>query len=369
MDLNTSTLRGAERVQLELRSLYASHGYRRYKMSKFEEYDLYARNKDFLVSDRLITFTDTDGKLMALKPDVTLSIIRNCGDVDGCVTKLYYNENVYRVSKGSGVFGEIMQTGLECIGDIDAYSIFEVVLLAAESLGKISADYALDISHMGVVEYALGLSGAPDELRQRLLSCISEKNPHELRALCAECGADSAPLELLISTCGRADAVLGTLRGAFSDCAELDELESLARTLEKCAGGERINIDFSVTGNASYYNGFVFNGFVNGISSRILSGGQYDKLMRSMGRRSRAVGFAVYLDLLERFGESRSEYDVDTVLLYDDTTPLDVLCGMVKVLGSSGKSVTAQRRLPEGLHCKQLLRIHEGSVEIIENNA
>ena len=27
---------------------------------------------------------------------------------------------------------------------------------------------------------------------------------------------------------------------------------------------------------------------------------QYDKLMKKMGRRSRAVGFAVYLDMLER---------------------------------------------------------------------
>ena len=38
-------------------------------MSKFEEYDFYAVNKDFLVSDSVITFTDTNGKLMALKPD------------------------------------------------------------------------------------------------------------------------------------------------------------------------------------------------------------------------------------------------------------------------------------------------------------
>lgn len=369
MDLKGSTLRSDERAQLELRSLYSSYGYRRYKMSKFEEYDLYARNKDFLVSDRVITFTDTNGKLMALKPDVTLSIIRNCGDVEGCVTKLYYNENVYRVSKGNGVFGEIMQTGLECIGDVDAYSIFEVIMLAAESLGKISADYVLDISHMGVVEYAIERAGLPADSREKTLAYIGEKNAHELRTLCAECGADASPLETLVSTWGRADSVIPTLKEVFADCDALCELEELVHSLGKCGYGEHINIDFSVTGNARYYNGFVFNGFVNGISSRILSGGQYDKLMQSMGRRSRAVGFAIYLDLLERFGDCTCAYDVDTVILYDDGTPLDVLLGMIKMLNSSGKSVTAQRKLPEGLHCKQLMRLREGSVEIIENNA
>ena len=53
-------------------------------MSRFEEYDFYARNKDFLVSDRIITFTDSRGRLLALKPDVTLSIIKSGSDRQGC---------------------------------------------------------------------------------------------------------------------------------------------------------------------------------------------------------------------------------------------------------------------------------------------
>ena len=67
-------LKADERFVFELRSLYRSYGYTHYRMSKFEEYDLYVRNKDFLSSSGIITFTDTNGKLMALKPDVTLSI-------------------------------------------------------------------------------------------------------------------------------------------------------------------------------------------------------------------------------------------------------------------------------------------------------
>ena len=70
-------LKKEEKVIYSLRSLYGKYGYIPFNMSKFEEYELYVKNKDFLVSDSVITFNDTNGKLLALKPDVTLSIIKN----------------------------------------------------------------------------------------------------------------------------------------------------------------------------------------------------------------------------------------------------------------------------------------------------
>ena len=70
-------LKNEERAVFALRKLYRSFGYAPYKMSRFEEYDLYVRNKDFLVSDQVITFSDRSGRLLALKPDVTLSIVKN----------------------------------------------------------------------------------------------------------------------------------------------------------------------------------------------------------------------------------------------------------------------------------------------------
>ena len=112
MDFNSTELKKEEEAVFALRSLYGKYGYSQYKMSKFEEYDLYVRNKDFLISDSIITFTDMNGKLMALKPDVTLSIIKNGTDNVGCVQKVYYNENVYRVPKGTNSFKEIMQVDL-----------------------------------------------------------------------------------------------------------------------------------------------------------------------------------------------------------------------------------------------------------------
>ena len=50
----------------------------------------------------------------------------------------------------------------------------------------------------------------------------------------------------------------------------------------------------------SYYNGIAFKGFIEGIPTGILSGGEYDGLMKKMKRKSRAIGFAVYLDEISR---------------------------------------------------------------------
>ena len=145
-----SILRRDERAGYQLRELYRRHGYTLYRMSKFEEYDLYVRNKSFLVSEHILTFTDTDGRLMALKPDVTLSIVKNSPDAPGATQKVCYNETVYRTSPAAAGYREIMQAGLECIGDLDAYTAGEVLALADESLALISGDHLLDISHMGV---------------------------------------------------------------------------------------------------------------------------------------------------------------------------------------------------------------------------
>ena len=75
--MTSAYLNPDEKVLYSLRDLYRSYGYLPYKVSKFEEYDLYEQNKNFQDCRQILTFTDTDGRLMALKPDITLSIVKN----------------------------------------------------------------------------------------------------------------------------------------------------------------------------------------------------------------------------------------------------------------------------------------------------
>lgn len=357
-------LKNEERALLGLRSLYRAYGYLPFKMSKFEEYDLYVRNKDFLVSDRIIAFNDTNGKLMALKPDVTLSIIKNAEDAVGVKQKVYYNENVYRVSRRTGQFKEIMQAGLECVGDIDSYDLYETVLLAAESLAMISEEFVLDVSHLGILTALLDEIGGDAAWRREVAACVASKNRHDLEKLCEGLPTEqTAKLCACIEIYGEAGEVLEALEpictGAAARAA-LEELRGLAELLAGSAHANRIRFDFSIVNDMSYYNGIVFRGFLAGISEGVLAGGQYDKLLRRMGRKGGAVGFAIYLDLLEELEAERKEHDVDVLVLYDEFTPSALLAETVRSLVAAGSCVSAQKAIPRNLRYRSLRDCRKG---------
>lgn len=140
--------------------------------------------------------------------------------------------------------------------------------------------------------------------------------------------ADTELLRQLLAIKGTPAAVLPqleTLLAGRVDEQTLSQFTNVIRSLEGTAVEPMLRIDFSVVDDIHYYNGFVFKGFINGLPGSVLSGGQYDKLMKKMKRTDRAIGFAVYLDMLERLEESGDAYDVDAVLLYDDTTALPVI--------------------------------------------
>lgn len=359
-------IKNEEKAVRLLRSLYSKYGYLPYKMNKFEEYDLYVRNKDFLVSDRVITFNDTDGSLMALKPDVTLSIIKNGDDAAGVKQKVCYNEHVYRVSDSTGRFREIMQTGLECIGDIDAYDIYEVISLAAQSLSMISDSYMLEVSHLGVISSLIDEACDDPRFAAEALSFIAEKNRHDLKKLCTKYGLSAENTDKvlsLVTVYGNRRKVIDTLRPLCREKAKaaLDELELISSLLDNDGISDRVIFDFSVINDKNYYNGVVFRGFLDGICDGVLSGGQYDSLMKKMGRTSGAAGFALYLDKLEQLRRPNEGYDVDILLLYDKDTDKQALASAVKNIVAAGNSVSAQKSIPEKLRYREITDIRGGS--------
>ena len=364
-----------ENVVFQLRALYNQYGYSQYKMNKFEEYDLYARNKDFLISDSVITFMDTNGKLMAMKPDVTLSIVKNSKDNLEALQKLYYNETVYRVSKNTRSFKELMQVGLECLGSIDDYCICEVLMLAAQSLRRISQDCILDISHLGLLSELMDTMGVPGSSKNALLKCIGEKNSHELVALCRSCGITEENIALLkqvVTTSGSPETVLPKLQQLLDGIMDTGTVAQLIRITEALANSsirDMLRFDLSVVDDIRYYNGIVFKGFIHTVPSSVLSGGQYDKLMQKMHKKSGAIGFAVYVDALERLDRQQETYDVDTVVLYSEGVSLSAVQAQVNALRAEGRSVMVQRCLPEHIHCRQILKLTGSEVEILENNA
>ncbi len=350
---------------LRLRELYRSRGYLPYRMSKFEPYDLYLRNKSFLVSENILTFTDTDGRLMALKPDVTLSIVKNAQSPSSGLEKVYYHENVYRTTSAGLGFREIMQTGLECIGDLDLAAMGEVLSLAAESLGLLGGGaYLLDLGHMGLVSRLLE-QVREENVRERLLAELGRKNTAALSQLCAQAGVERDLADRLCRLArlyGPPDRILPQLKelAAGSQTKEsLEELESLCRIMTHLHLADNLRLDFSIANDMRYYNGIIFRGYLPGLASGVLAGGRYDNLLRRMGKTGQAIGFAVYLDQLERL-DSDSEYDVDTLLLYGPETDPAAAAARAAYLAAEGKTVRMDRTIPRELRWRELVRFEEG---------
>lgn len=360
-------LTAGEKYIFGLRSLYEAYGYMHYKMSKFEEYDLYSKNKDFLVSDGVITFTDTSGKLLALKPDVTLSIIKNTTGSTSLTQKLYYNENVYRVSKNTHTFKELMQVGLECIGEVDDLCLYEVLELSAKSLKCISERCVLDVSDIGILLRLLDFAGIPDEEKKEALRCISEKNMHELASKCLAAGADPLKTEKLVNIIklhGTPGEVAEELKKQFEGIIDREESERFFNLVSALDDTEKIvNIDFSLVEDTDYYNGLIFKGFIEGIPNSVLSGGQYDTLMRKMKRRESAVGFAVYLDMLEQLNKNSEKFDVDVILVYNNQSAFREITACADKLRKEGKSVLVTGRIPDSIRYETVLKVENGEVK------
>ena len=305
MQIPESLLTREEKAQLMLRALFEQAGYTRYAMSRFEPYDLYVENKDFLGNDRIITFTDVSGKLMALKPDVTLSIVRRASFLPGDFSRVYYTENVYRARPGDGAFREILQAGVECIGDLGMDDVCDVLLLAKSALNALHPDNLLMVSHPGFVSGMMQAAGVQSRMVALLLQAVQDKNMPQLTALCSENGLGTDACQLLrslIEVYGPLDASLLQLQSLCRNDAmrsACTELSQVGEALKKVGAEESIRIDFSVMGNMQYYDGLVFTGYINGLPGAILSGGQYGGLLQKMGRPATAIGFAVYLNEVE----------------------------------------------------------------------
>ena len=319
-------LRGSERAAFLLRALYEKYGYRKYRMGKFEEYDFYTGYKDFLPGGQILAFTDLDGKLMALKPDVTMSIVKRTRAAPDRPERLYYNESIYRPARDAREYREISQIGLEYIGAVTAETNIELVGLALKSLARISGRFILDVSHNGYLAGLYESVDLPPDVRRESARLMEQKNTHDLRLLleahgvCADMTGRFCALATLCDAGKRAPPdggggyASGGQSGFMRSLAEagrlavndkmraaLEELNALygAFAGDPAVGSLRLDLS-SFAGDASYYNGIVMKGYVMESPRAVLSGGRYDPLLRRLGvKELEAIGFAVYLDELD----------------------------------------------------------------------
>lgn len=367
MDEFLATLSKEDSLTYELSMLYKQWGYKEYRMAKFEEYSFYSDNRDFLSGKGILAFNNSDGRLMALKPDITLSIVKNAKLSDS-LTKLYYNESVFRMSDSSNDYKEIKQTGVEVLGTVDDYLVAEMVMLAAKSLKTIDKDFVLSISHMAFIPSVLAELNISENTKKEIIECVKSKNIHDLRSICEKCGVSADKTDLLsnlASLSGKMNDILPKLRELAcnddmkSACGELEFIEASLKKSELC---NKLFIDLSVLNNTEYYNGIIFQGYVEKAPVAVLSGGRYDKLAGKLRENTQAIGFAVYLDNLNFYYRKARGYDSDILIVFDSANSSVSLLSLVESFVEKGFSVRVEHSIPKGYKAKTVYAYENGAL-------
>ncbi len=352
-------------LALELPAVYESFSYRKYSMAKFEEYSFYSDHRKFLPDAGIIAFNNSDGRLMALKPDITLSIVKNAKLTEQGCARLYYNDTVYRMREDTHDYREIRQIGAEALGQVDAYTQAELCYLALCSLAKIDPDFILSVSHMGLAVHYADTLPLSHGLKKQLIRFVASKSLHEIRSLCEGQRLDPEITERLCGFSalrGTLAEVLPALTGLCVDQTMREaakELAALERELSGTPYADRICFDASVINHIDYYNGLIFQGSVRRCPFPVLSGGRYDLLAGRIRARAQAIGFAVYLDGLNLYYPTVTEGDADVFILCGEDTA--GLLEQVRALTDAGKTVRVGKD-PNGVRAGQILRYEEGKL-------
>ena len=312
-------------VLLNIRKMYDSYGYKKISLPSFEEYDLYNENKDF-IDRNVLTVMSPNGKLLALRPDITLSVAKKVSkDQSLKYSKIYYQENTYNLTKYVG-YEEDEQLGIELIGKESTFLDFEIINLAVKSLDIVNKKSMIVLSHAGFISSVFENFDLEYEIKEEILDCINRKNSHDIQKMLKRNEHISENVKKLIY---KIPELSGNLENIEKELLKyeingntkkiLSELKQLNSLLMKFYKKSKIIFDFSVVKNLNYYNGIILQGYIEGFPNVILTGGRYDKLFEKFGVDTGAVGFAILTDGLKGYYKDTDKKDFEILIAYDNS--------------------------------------------------
>lgn len=300
-------------------SVFEGWSYEEVLTPSVDYYALFEQGMGTTEAQSSFRFTDNDGLMLSLRPDVTSSVARVAA------TLLADRERPLRLCYAAPVFRQQQQShaewrrentqlGCELIGTAGEAADLEVLLLAAEILKSIGLGESacITINDVGILDGLLNDLELEDSSRENLRQLIDTRDGSELRNFLDQNRIEDSTRTALIGLAnltGKA-AVLDNARGLITNAtslAALDRLERLWRVIESLRLTELFEIDLADVSSLDYYTGLSFKVFVKGVGYRVGRGGRYDGLTASFGKAEPAVGFVLSLDaLVEVLGRNKS---------------------------------------------------------------
>lgn len=261
-------------------------------------------------AERSFRFTDNDGRLLTLRPDITSSVAR------AAATLLANKPRPLRLCYAAPVFKqqhqspaewrrEHTQVGCELIGADDAAADLEILRLATEILNQLGLEnaFCLTINSVEIFNGLADHSSLDVNLRDELRRLIDSRDAAELESFFNAHPVASetrVAFSQLMKLNGKGD-VLRDARSFITNprsIAALNSLDHLWQQIESLDLASSFEVDLADVSSLDYYTGLSFKIFVKGAGSRVGRGGRYDRLIANFGREEPAIGFVLNLDAL-----------------------------------------------------------------------
>ena len=307
-------------VEDAVMSVFDGWGYEEIATPSVDYYVLFERGMGREEASRGFRFTDTDGRLLALRPDVTSSVARAAATLfasEERPLRFCYAASVFRQRPRSHVEWRRQgrQLGCELIGTGSAGADLEVLAIAAEVLARLELRYCVTLNHVGVFNGVAEQLKLDEAGRERMRRLVDSRAAAELESLLAEHssgGADVPPLAARLTRLSGKRGVLEEARGVARGLRASVALEALEKTwgiIEALGVADNFEIDLGDVSGLDYYTGLVFKIYAEGAGARVGSGGRYDELTANFGRREPATGFVLDLDAITEV-ISRGDFDL-----------------------------------------------------------
>ena len=258
---------------------------------------------------RAFRFTDTDGRMLALRPDVTSSVARAAATLlarRARPLRLCYTGQVFRQQPPSHAQWrrESEQLGCEQIGSGHGAADIEVLAIAAEVLKRLKLDgrFSITLNDVGVFNGVAGRLALDPAARDRMRRLIDVRDIAELRRFLAPYAEEdeARAFARLVERPGKSEALREARRLIKNprSAEALARLERLWGVIEALGLADQFEIDLGDLSGLDYYTGLTFKIYVEGVGARAGGGGRYDHLTANFGRPEPAVGFVLELDAI-----------------------------------------------------------------------
>ena len=313
-----------------LKNRFTTYGYKQIQTSTFEAYDLYTTVNGTIRPDEMIKIIDQSGKVLVLRPDVTIPITRKIAakypDFTGEI-RYFYVTDVFRQTPGETNNKERTQAGIEYFGNTSPEADADVLALAIHALKDLNlSDFTLEIGHAGFTKELISTLNLSEQELEQFKQLIQAKNMSGMKLFLGDLSLEPELCQAIESIPllygDPQDVIRRAKKIAFNEhlLAKLQTLEKVFELLQAYGIQERIFLDLGLINNMDYYSDIIFQGFTGNVGKPIVMGGRYDKLADQFQASIPAIGFAFDINaLLESTQHQHKPYrpPVDIVVYYD----------------------------------------------------